>query len=269
MSRLNEKLQALAEQNKKALVTYLVAGDPSVEATVPTMHKMVEAGADVIELGVPFSDPMAEGPVIQLGHERALANGVSLRKTLAMAKEFRQQDQSTPVVLMGYSNPVERMGYKTFAAACDDAGVDGLLAVDLPPEEASDLDTELQKVGINSVYLIAPTTTEERMERVCAKASGFIYYVSLKGVTGAGHLDLDSVKEKVAQLGKYTPLPILVGFGIKGGETAKQIASTASGAVVGSVLVNTMGSMAGENAETIADAVATQVAEMRVAIDTL
>lgn len=193
MSRIAGRFQQLAEQGRKALIPYVVAGDPSQEITVPLMHSLVESGADIIELGVPFSDPMSEGPVLQLGHERALANGTSLRHILAMVSEFRQRDQDTPVLLMGYANPIEHMGHEAFAAAANQAGIDAALTVDLPPEEVAGLNSHLRQFEMDNIFLIAPTTPEQRMAKITAQASGFIYYVSLKGVTGAGHLDTDEV----------------------------------------------------------------------------
>lgn len=267
MNRLNKRLAQLRQDNRKALVTYIVSGDPAVDATVPAMHALVAAGADIIELGVPFSDPMAEGPVIQLGHERALANRVSLRSTMAAVKTFRESDPQTPVVLMGYANPVERMGYSVFADAAVDAGVDGLLTVDLPPEEAVDLNIELKRVGIENIFLLAPTTTPERMRQVVELASGFIYYVSLKGVTGAGHLDLGAVNSKVAEIRSMTDLPVCVGFGIKDAASAKSVAANADGAVIGSVLVDQMGKLQGQSAQAVCDALTALVAPIRQGLD--
>jgi len=234
------------------------------------MHALVAAGADIIEIGVPFSDPMAEGPVIQLAHERALMHNTSLRDVLAMVTEFRGSNQQTPVVLMGYANPVEVMGYEKFASAAREAGVDGVLIVDLPPEEAGDLTTALQQTGIDMIYLIAPTTTLERMASIAKSASGYLYYVSLKGVTGAGHLDVESVAEKLTQIRGITTLPVCVGFGIKDGESAATIAKLADGAVVGSVLVQLMADVAanaGQNSTACAEAAAGMVREMRGAMD--
>ncbi len=270
MSRIDSRLELLAQQGRKALIPYIVAGDPLTEVTVPTMHAMVHAGADIIELGVPFSDPMAEGPVIQLAHERALAHKVSLRSVLAMVKEFRLQDQETPVVLMGYANPVEVMGYQPFAQQASDAGVDGVLIVDLPPEEGSELNAKLQQVGIHMIFLIAPTTTVDRARSICDVASGYLYYVSLKGVTGAGHLDVSSVQDKLADIRGLTELPICVGFGIRDAMSAKRIASLADGAVVGSVLVDKMAQLVKSGSmshDEIASHVAAIIADMRQAMD--
>lgn len=238
MSRIAGRFRELAEQGRKALIPYVVAGDPGLDVTVPMMHQLVASGADIIELGVPFSDPMSEGPVIQLAHERALAHGTSLRDVLALVAEFRRDDSSTPVLLMGYANPVEHMGYSDFADAAADAGVDALLTVDLPPEEVTQVNDELQRVGLDNIFLVAPTTPEQRIEMIAREASGFIYYVSLKGVTGAGHLDLEAVRDGVASIQRHTELPVAVGFGIKDAESARAIAATAAGVVVGSALVN-------------------------------
>ncbi len=269
MNRINQRLAATRTAGKKALVAYIVSGDPVPEATLPTMHAMVAAGVDVIELGVPFSDPMAEGPTIQLAHERSLVHNTSLRSTMELVKQFRKTDTETPVVLMGYANPVERMGYKTFADTAYESGVDALLTVDLPPEEAKGLNIELKRVGIENIFLIAPTTTRERCEKVTASASGFIYYVSLKGVTGAGHLDTVEVKSKVEMLRGMTELPICVGFGIKDAESAKAVTENADGAVVGSLLVAEMGRLAGEPVGDIAAAVAKLIKPLREGLDEL
>ena len=269
MNRISERMAQLREQGRKALVAYIVNGDPQPQATLPTMHAMVEAGVDIIELGVPFSDPMAEGPVIALGHERALAHGISLRSSIELVKRFRETDSQTPVLLMGYANPVERLGYQVFAATASAAGVDGLLTVDLPPEEAGDLNRELKQVGIENIFLLAPTTKRERTQHIADLASGFLYYVSLKGVTGAGHLDLGSVEEKVAAIREVTDLPICVGFGIKDAATARAIARCADGVVVGSVLVAKMGAMADSDAQQIGAAVAELLRPIREGLDEL
>lgn len=269
MNRINQTLANTRKAGRKALITYIVNGDPVSDATLATMHKMVDAGVDIIELGVPFSDPMAEGPVIALGHERALANKTSLKSTMAVVKAFRETNNDTPVVLMGYANPVERMGYKTFAESAAAAGVDGLLTVDLPPEEAGPLNGELKIVGIENIFLIAPTTVAERAKNIADMAGGFLYYVSLKGVTGAGHLDVGSVEAKLAELRQLTDLPICVGFGIKDADTAKAIAKTADGAVVGSLLVAKMGELADQSPQTIADAVVELVTPIRKGLDEL
>ncbi|MDX1734966.1 MAG: tryptophan synthase subunit alpha, partial [Halioglobus sp.] len=199
MSRIAQRFEQLAREGRKALITYVVAGDPSPAVTVPLLHGLVAAGADVLELGVPFSDPMAEGPVIQAGHERALENGVSLAAVLDMVREFRRDDPDTPLLLMGYANPVEHMGHARFAERAAEAGVDALLTVDIPPEEVEGLKAELDRFDMDNILLVAPTTPETRVAQIAAAASGFVYYVSLKGVTGAGHLDTDEVARRVAK----------------------------------------------------------------------
>lgn len=269
MSRIIEVLQQCQQAGRKALVTYIVNGDPRPEVTLSAMHALVAAGADIIELGVPFSDPMAEGPVIQRGHERALAHNTSLSGCISLVSQFRQSNRDTPVVLMGYANPLERMGYEAFGAAASEAGVDGLLTVDLPPEEARKLKQSLAQLNFDTIYLIAPTTTESRIESIVSLASGFVYYVSLKGVTGAGHLDVESVQQKVAQIRRHTALPLLVGFGIKDADSAKAIGACADGVVVGSVLVNAMGEAADQSCEEICQRVSAITASIRSGLDSL
>lgn len=247
MSRIATRMKSCHDRGRKAVIPYIVAGDPWLEITVPAMHTLVDSGADIIELGVPFSDPMAEGPVIQLGHERALAGHIGLSDVLAMVAEFRQTDADTPVVLMGYANPIEVMGYSKFAAAAQKAGVDGVLTVDMPPEEANDSNAIFRQHSLDTIFLIAPTTSNQRTEQICAMASGYIYYVSLKGVTGAGHIDTDEVEAKVGFIKQTTDLPVCVGFGIKDAVSAQAIAQYADGVVVGSVLVDGMGECIGMN----------------------
>lgn len=266
MSRLTAHFQALKAQGRKALIPYIVAGDPEPGVTVKALHAMVEAGADVIELGVPFSDPMADGPTITLGHERALKHNTSIHDVFAMVREFRQRDDKTPVVLMGYLNPIEITGYAAFSDAAAAAGVDGVLTVDLPPEEADELSVEFRRVGIDPIYLLAPTTTLERAARITAAASGYVYYVSLKGVTGAATLDVDAVERRIAELRSITQLPIGVGFGIKDAASAAAVARHADGVVVGSVLVQCAGDRS-VTPETIPAALAAILAPMRAAID--
>ena len=238
MSRIKQCFQQLAATGKKALIPYLVAGDPQPADTVNFMHQLVAAGANLIELGVPFSDPMAEGPVIQRAHERALAHNVSLQDAITMVRQFRETDAATPVVLMGYANPVEVMGYETFAAKAAAAGVDGLLTVDMPPEEATALGQALAARQLDIIYLLAPTTTEARARTICDNATGYLYYVSLKGVTGAGNLDTDAVATRLQVIRSMTQLPLCVGFGINSAEAAARIAAVADGVVVGSALVS-------------------------------
>ncbi len=240
MSRLTELFTRLKQQRRRALVSYVVAGDPSPSGTVQLLHRLVAAGADVLEVGVPFSDPMSEGLVIQLGHERALANGMTLRAVLDIVSEFRQDDQQTPVVLMGYANPIERFGYETFAEASAKAGVDGLITVDLPPEEVDRLDQALIPTGIDNILLISPTTAKERIQKIITRARGFIYYVAVKGVTGSGGLDVEEVAERVGLIRDLTDLPVAVGFGIKDADSARQVAEVADAVVVGSALIDEM-----------------------------
>jgi tryptophan synthase alpha chain len=247
LSRITKTLAQLHERKRKAVVPYVVAGDPQLDVTLPLMHGLVEAGADIIELGVPFSDPMAEGPVIQLGHERALAHRTTLRDVLDIVAAFRKTNTVTPVVLMGYTNPVEYMGYAQFADAAANAGVDGLLTVDLPPEEADGLHAELRRVGIDNIFLLAPTTTDKRIRAIAELASGYLYCVSLKGVTGAGHLDIDAVNTMLQRIKAITDLPITVGFGIKDANSAQAIARLAEGVVIGSALVDLIAQAAQQN----------------------
>lgn len=238
MSRLKTRFDELTKSGRKALIPFITAGDPNPEFTVPMMHALVDAGADIIELGVPFSDPMADGPVIQRASERALTHHVGLRKVLSLAADFRKTDQQTPVVLMGYLNPIEMMGYETFANAAKQADVDGVLTVDLPPEEAKEFEVMLKARDIDPIFLLAPNSSTERIKKMDAMGSGYLYYVSVKGVTGAGHLDTQDVKRKLTQIRENTKLPIGVGFGVKNAETAKTIANLADGVVVGSAFIS-------------------------------
>jgi len=238
MSRIGQTFNALKAHNKKALITFITAGDPGKGLTVPLMHALVEAGADIIELGVPFSDPMADGPVIQRASERALANKVGLKDVLAMTAEFRKSNTTTPVVLMGYANPVEHMGYATFALAAKTAGVDGVLTVDIPPEESHGVSDVFKAAGLDPIFLLSPTTPESRIEKVAAAAGGFIYYVSLKGVTGSADLDTEEVARKIAIIRRHCELPVGVGFGIRDAATAEAVARIADAVVVGSRIVN-------------------------------
>jgi tryptophan synthase alpha chain len=237
MSRLKTCFDKLETTGRKALIPFITAGDPTSEFTVPMMHEMVQAGADIIELGVPFSDPMADGPVIQRASERALEHHTGLRKVLDMVSAFRKTDNITPVVLMGYLNPIEIMGYETFANAAQQAEVDGVLTVDLPPEEAEECVKLLRERQIDPIFLLAPNSTPERIKKMDAVGSGYLYYVSLKGVTGAGHLDAKEVETKLAEIKENTQLPVAVGFGVKDAETAKTIANLSDGVVVGSAFI--------------------------------
>ncbi len=235
--RIADRFQQLRAAGRRALIPYVVAGHPTHDATVGMMQAMVEAGADIIELGVPFSDPMADGPVIQRATEAALANGTRLRDVLAAVAVFRQTDTQTPVVLMGYLNPIERMGTQRFAQAAQAAGVDGVLVVDLPPEEADELVPVWRAHGIDPIFLLAPTSTPSRIAAVAKAASGYVYYVSLNGVTGAALIDLDAVLARVESIQAVTGLPVGVGFGIRDAATAKSIAGRADAIVIGSRLI--------------------------------
>jgi len=266
VSRLQTRFDALRAAGRTALIPYVTAGDPAPEHTVPLLHAMVEAGADILELGVPFSDPMAEGPVIQKAMERALEHDVTLDEVLGMVRRFRERDAETPIVLMGYLNPVEIKGYAAFARDAAAAGVDGVLVVDMPPEEAEELVAALREHDLDLIFLIAPTTDPARMRAITELGSGFLYYVSLKGVTGAGHLDVDSVRDKVAAIHELTELPVGVGFGIRDAESAARIARVAEAVVVGSALVKQVEANV-TAPERIAPAVAELLGTMRRAID--
>ncbi len=266
MSRLAATFQKLAESGRKALIPFITAGDPAPDFTVPMMHAMVTAGVDVIELGVPFSDPMADGPVIQRASERALAHHMSLRKTLAMAAEFRKTNQQTPVVLMGYLNPIEAMGYENFANAAQQAGIDGVLTVDLPPEEAEECTKLLKARGIDPIFLLAPNSSDERIKKMDAIGSGYLYYVSLKGVTGAGHLNTADVALKLQQIRANTKLPVGVGFGVKDALTAQTVANIGDGVVVGSALISKIEANL-DNSEQAKTEIVALLADMRRAMD--
>lgn len=266
--RLDDRLAALRESGRKALVTFITAGDPNPAATVPALQALVRGGADVLELGVPFSDPEAEGPAIQASSERGLNQGMTLSGCLDIVRTFRAADAETPVVLMGYLNPVLAMGIDAFAQAAGEAGVDGLIMVNLPPEEADELQQALEPQGVRLIFLVAPTTTEARARRILGQATGFVYYVSLKGITGADHLNADAVGEKLQWLRGLTPLPVMVGFGIKDGPSARAVARHADGAVVGSALVSSMAACADEP-ERIPGRLEAQARELRQALDTL
>jgi len=244
MSRLESCFTALRKQGRRALIPYITAGDPNPQVTVPLLHALVEGGADVLELGVPFSDPMADGPVIQQASERALKHRVRLRDVLDMVREFRRKNGSTPVVLMGYLNPIEAIGYPQFAGDAAAAGVDGVLTVDLPPEEAGEFVPALRRHGLDPIFLLAPTSDAGRIRAILAVASGFIYYVSLRGVTGAGHLDLSEVRRKVNAIRRETRLPVGVGFGIGTPQAAAEVAEFADAVVVGSALVRRIAELA-------------------------
>jgi tryptophan synthase alpha chain len=237
MSRIESRFALLREKGRKALIPYITAGDPASALTVPLMRALVEAGADILELGVPFSDPMADGPVNQRSAERALANGVGLADVIGMVREFRNQDPDTPIVLMGYANPVEAMGSEKFIAAARDAGVDGVILVDYPPEEAAPFAALAKSNGIDAIFLLAPTSTPSRIEEVARIGSGYLYYVSLKGVTGAASLDFSDVEKRIPLLRAATKLPIGVGFGIRDAQSARRVADVADAVVIGSRII--------------------------------
>jgi tryptophan synthase alpha chain len=266
VNRLQARLQSLQSERRKALVVFITAGDPTPDATVPAMRALVAGGADVIELGMPFSDPEAEGPSIQASSERALRAGVRVASILEMVHAFRETDRATPVLLMGYVNAVERMGYETFAERAAAAGADGAILVNLPPEESETLLAAFRRRGLDLVFMVAPTTTAERLQRIAAVASGFLYYVSLKGVTGARHLEADSVPARVAAIRRASTLPVVVGFGIRDGDAAARVAASADGVAIGSVLVETMGRLA-ETPAAIPGALTAQVRVLRAALD--
>ena len=237
MSRLQARFEALRKAGRKALIPYIMAGDPTREITVPLLHALVEAGSDVIELGMPFSDPMADGPVVQRAGERALKNGISALDALGFVAEFRKKDAETPVVLMGYANSIESLGLERFVREAKAAGLDGVIVVDYPPEECAEFAALAKKSGIDPVFLLAPTSTEERIRQVARVASGYLYYVSLKGITGAGHLDISDVAAHLPKLRAATKLPIGVGFGIRDAASARKIAEIADGVVIGSRII--------------------------------
>jgi tryptophan synthase alpha chain len=266
MSRIQSVFAELKAQGKKALIPYITAGDPNPEQTVPLLHALVAAGADVIELGVPFSDPMADGPVIQRASERALVHKMGLRKVLAMVRDFRETNQNTPIVLMGYANPIEAMGAVQFVELAKEAGVDGVLTVDYPPEECEDFNQQLAQAGIDSIFLLSPTTEPARTELIVKQATGFLYYVSLKGVTGAGNLDIVEVKKRVTEIRKSTSLPVGVGFGVKDAATAREVSKIADAVVVGSRMVLAIEQ---SDANNLIPNVQALMKELRTAIDSV
>ncbi|MCB5206159.1 tryptophan synthase subunit alpha [Methylovorus mays] len=264
MSRIKTTFDQLKQQGKKALVPYITAGDPHPDLTVKLLHTMVANGADMIELGVPFSDPMADGPVIQRASERALVHHVGLSRVLEMVREFRQQDNVTPIILMGYANPVEAMGQEKFSDRAQAAGVDGVLTVDYPPEECKEFTALLQARGIDPIFLLSPTTEPARVEVIVNQASGFVYYVSLKGVTGAKNLDIEEVAQKVAEIRTLTDLPVGVGFGVRDAATATAVAAIGDAVVVGSRMVQAVEQ---SNDQNLVDNVAALMKELRIAVD--
>ena len=268
MSRIKSTFEALASQGRKALIPYITTGDPFADTTPQIMQGLADGGADIIELGVPFSDPMADGPVIQKASERALARGIGLPQVLGAVRSFRQSNNTTPVVLMGYANPIERYdqreGQGAFITAAKAAGVDGILVVDYPPEECEDFAAQLKAAGLDLIFLLAPTSTEQRMKHVGRIAGGYVYYVSLKGVTGAGNLDTEAVAQMLPRIRKHVSVPVGVGFGIRDAATAKAVARVADAVVIGSKLVQILEVQPRDN---VAVAARAFMAEIRSAID--
>jgi tryptophan synthase alpha chain len=269
MSRIKQTFEQLKKDHKKALIPYVTATDPNPEITVDLLHAMVEAGANILELGIPFSDPMADGPVIQKASERALLHGTSLTDVISLVKTFREKDKLTPVILMGYLNPVEVMGYEKFAKQANKAGVDATLIVDFPPEESQDFLAILKQNNLDSIFLLSPTTTDDRIKFICDQANGFVYYVALKGVTGSADLDTLEVSKRVTKIKSITNLPVGVGFGIKDAKTAKDISQSADAVIVGSALVNiiAIGVEKKEENQSIINKITNLISEMRIALD--
>ena len=264
MSKIQATFERLQAQGRKALIPFITAGDPDPTLTVRLMHTLVEAGADIIELGVPFSDPMADGPTIQRASERALLKGVSLRQVLGMVANFRADNNETPVVLMGYANPIEAMGVEKFAAAAFDAGVDGVLVVDYPPEESADFAKAMNANALDPIFLLAPTSTEKRIAQVAELASGYVYYVSLKGVTGSAALDVQSVAARIPEIHAATGVPVGVGFGIRDAATAGAVAKIADAVVVGSRIIEEIEQ---STSDAVCDRVRVLVEDLRRGID--
>lgn len=264
MSRIDAVFELLQSRGRKALIPFVTAGDPDPRLSVPLLHALVGSGADIIELGVPFSDPMADGPTIQRASERALAKGVNLRQVLAMVAEFRRDNELTPIVLMGYANPLEAMGLECFAAAAREAGVDGVLIVDYPPEEGVDFAVTMRCNGLDPIFLLAPTSTDSRIAQVAELASGYLYYVSLKGVTGSASLDIAAVAARLPAIRSRTGVPIGVGFGIRDAQTAAAVAVIADAVVVGSRIIE---ELEASSLDTACANVAALLAEIRRGID--
>ncbi len=252
MSRIAATFAALQAKGRKALIPYVTAGDPFADATPGIMLAMARAGADVIELGVPFSDPMADGPVIQKAGERALARGIGMPQVLDFVRVFRRSNENTPVVLMGYANPVERYGADRFVTVARAAGVDGVLIVDYPPEECEEFAAKLQASGLDPIFLLAPTSTEARMRHVGRIARGYVYYVSLKGVTGAGHLDIDAVAAMLPRIKAHVKLPVGVGFGIRDAATARAVAQVSDAVVIGTAIIQLLENCSRDNVAAVA-----------------
>lgn len=271
MTRIEQTFHQLRMQGKKALIPYIMAGDPTPHVTVDLLHDLVKHGVDIIELGLPFSDPMADGPTIALAGERALANGTSTLQAIDMVKQFRQTNQTTPILVMGYLNPVEILGYDNFIHLCVEAGIDGVLLVDLPPHEAGDFTKKLAKHSMNEIFLLAPTTLPERREQIFNSSSGFIYYVSLKGVTGSSALNTDEVNQNLQAIKQQTDLPICVGFGIRDAQSVKAVKQYADGVIVGSELVKNFADVGDDNAKIVKakQQLLAKIDELRQALDSV
>lgn len=264
ISRIAATFSRLSQAHRKALIPFITAGDPHPDLTLPLMRALVEGGADIIELGVPFSDPMADGPTVQRASERALAQGMTLRRVLALVSEFRKADQVTPVVLMGYANPIESYGIDVFARDAKSVGVDGVLVVDYPPEECAEFAAAMKRAHIAPIFLLAPTSTPRRYAEVAALGSGYLYYISLKGVTGAGHLDMEEVARRIPEIRAQVGMPVGVGFGIRDAATAARIAAVADAVVIGSRIIE---EIEGGPADQAPARVKALLAEFRLAID--
>lgn len=268
MNRIEACFSAIKKNKKKALIPFLTAGDPSPSITAALMHKLVDAGSDIIELGVPFSDPMADGPVIQRASERALAQKTNTDDVFNIVKDFRTKDKVTPVILMGYLNPIEIMGYSEFIKKASKSGVDGLIVVDLPPEESAELQEALKLYEIDQIFLLSPTTIGNRLSRICDVASGFLYYVSLKGVTGSNQLDTKEVEKKIKEIRTKTTLPLAVGFGIKDAEIAQAIGRISDAVVIGSALVEKISEYT-DNTEEMFEGISSFISSFRKALDSI
>ena len=266
MSRIQNTFQHLQAEGRKALVSFIIAGDPDAESTVPLMHSLVAGGTDIIELGVPFSDPMADGPIIQRASERALARGMSLTRALGIVRAFRAENTVTPVVLMGYANPIEAMGLSVFVDAASQSGVDGVLVVDYPPEECVEFTACMRAAGLDQIFMLAPTSSEQRFRDVAQAGSGYLYYVSFKGVTGAARLDFDEIASRIPRIRAVAGMPVGVGFGIRDAETAKRISAVADAVVIGSRIVQEIETSLHEQ---VCANVETFVRGIRVALDEL
>ena len=264
MSRIEQTLKTLKEQVRKGLVPFVTAGYPTIGQTVPVLHALVEGGADIIEFGMPFSDPMADGPIIQHSSEVALKNGMTLKKVLAQVAEFRKGNTTTPIVLMGYANPIENMGQQAFVDAASEAGADGVLVVDYPPEESEEFASMLKAKGMDQIFLLAPTSVDERIHHVAKIGGGFIYYVSLKGVTGAGNIDVTEVRQRINRIKAIVPFPVAVGFGVRDAETARRLGQAADAVVMGTRLIQEMDKVQPEKAP---EAVAAFLKPVRKALD--